>query len=96
MPIRNTASTCPLDAILLDFLHNRQQEAAQGVPKQNTVGPPYPSVSSLLNPDKSASKLRLAPGPSGGAIFDVPPHAVADLPGTMTFLSVHISTIFHQ
>lgn len=52
-PIRNVAPTCPLDVILLDFLHNRQQEAAQGVPKQNLVGPPYPSVSSLLNPEKS-------------------------------------------
>lgn len=52
-PIRNVAPTCTLDAILLDFLHNRQQEAAQGVPKQNLVGPAYPSVSSLLNPEKS-------------------------------------------
>ncbi|KAI9931887.1 hypothetical protein ASPWEDRAFT_494850 [Aspergillus wentii DTO 134E9] len=53
-PIRNVGPTCPLDAILLDFLHNRQREAAQGVPKQKLVGPPYPSVSSLLNPEKSA------------------------------------------
>lgn len=52
-PIRNIAPTCPLDAILLDFLHKRQQEAAQGVPRQNLVGPPYPSVSSLLNPEKN-------------------------------------------
>ncbi|ODM16695.1 hypothetical protein SI65_07660 [Aspergillus cristatus] len=52
-PVRNSAPTCTLDAILLDFLHTRQQEAAQGVPKQNLVGPPYPSVSSLLNPEKS-------------------------------------------
>ncbi|KAL4900951.1 hypothetical protein BDW74DRAFT_160865 [Aspergillus multicolor] len=52
-PIRNIAPTCTLDAILLDFLHNRQREAAKGVPKQKLVGPAYPSVSSLLNPDKS-------------------------------------------
>ncbi|KAL4795419.1 hypothetical protein BDV19DRAFT_170174 [Aspergillus venezuelensis] len=52
-PIRNIAPTCTLDAILLDFLHNRQQEAAKGVPKQKLVGPAYPSVSSLLNPDRS-------------------------------------------
>ncbi|KAA8651781.1 hypothetical protein EYZ11_003978 [Aspergillus tanneri] len=51
--VRNIAPTCTLDAILLDFLHHRQQEAAQGVPKQKLVGPPYPSVSSLLNPEKS-------------------------------------------
>ena len=53
-PIRNVGPTCTLDAILLDFLHHRQREAAQGVPKQRLVGPPYPSVSSLLNPQKSA------------------------------------------
>ncbi|KAF9886329.1 hypothetical protein FE257_011588 [Aspergillus nanangensis] len=52
-PIRNIAPTCTLDAILLDFLHHRQREAAQGVPKQKLVGPPYPSVSSLLNPERS-------------------------------------------
>ncbi|CBF89018.1 hypothetical protein AN0671.2 [Aspergillus nidulans FGSC A4] len=52
-PVRNIAPTCTLDAILLDFLHNRQREAAKGVPKQKLVGPAYPSVSSLLNPEKS-------------------------------------------
>lgn len=52
-PIRNTAPTCTLDSILLDFLHSRQQEAAQGIPRQKLAGPPYPSVSSLLNPEKS-------------------------------------------
>ncbi|GKZ34076.1 hypothetical protein AbraIFM66950_004214 [Aspergillus brasiliensis] len=52
-PIRNIAPTCTLDAILLDFLHNRQHQAAKGVSKQSLVGPSYPSVSSLLNPEKS-------------------------------------------
>ncbi|KKK18949.1 hypothetical protein P175DRAFT_0499680 [Aspergillus ochraceoroseus IBT 24754] len=52
-PVRNIAPTCTLDAILLDFLQNRQREAAKGVPKQKLVGPAYPSVSSLLNPEKS-------------------------------------------
>src|SRR5699024_3037682 len=41
-PVRNVPPTCTLDAILLDFLHHRQREAAQGVPKQRLVGPPYP------------------------------------------------------
>ncbi|CAL5871213.1 uncharacterized protein PFLUO_LOCUS5460 [Penicillium psychrofluorescens] len=54
-PIRNVSPTCPLDTILRDFLHHRQKEAAQGVPRQKLVGPPYPSVSSLLNPEKSAN-----------------------------------------
>lgn len=52
-PIQNLAATCPLDTILLDFLHSRQREAAQGIPRQKLAGPPYPSVSSLLNPQKS-------------------------------------------
>ncbi|KAL3479760.1 hypothetical protein BJX99DRAFT_221726 [Aspergillus californicus] len=52
-PVRNIAPTCTLDAILLDFLNNRQREAAKGVPKQKLVGPAYPSVSSLLNPERS-------------------------------------------
>ncbi|KAJ5332345.1 uncharacterized protein N7506_006128 [Penicillium brevicompactum] len=52
-PIQNLAATCPLDTILLDFLHSRQRDAAQGIPRQKLAGPPYPSVSSLLNPDKS-------------------------------------------
>ncbi|CAI7628766.1 unnamed protein product [Penicillium glandicola] len=52
-PIRNTAATCALDSILLEFLHGRQREAAQGIPRQKLAGPPYPSVSSLLNPEKS-------------------------------------------
>jgi len=49
-PIRNSAPTCPLDIILLDFLHERQQQAANGVETPKLVGPAYPSVSSLLNP----------------------------------------------
>ncbi|KAJ5167048.1 uncharacterized protein N7482_005829 [Penicillium canariense] len=59
-PIKNTAPTCTLDSILLDFLHNRQREAAQGIPRQKLVGPPYPSVSSLLNPEKSAQSHPLS------------------------------------
>lgn len=52
-PPRNIEPTCPLDTILLDFLHARQREAAEGAPSQSLVGPAYPSVSSLLNPEKS-------------------------------------------
>lgn len=52
-PIQNLPATCPLDNILLEFLHSRQREAAQGIPRQKLAGPPYPSVSSLLNPERS-------------------------------------------
>lgn len=54
IPVRNVEPTCPMDGILLDFLHTRQREAADGVSTRQLVGPPYPSVSSLLNPAKSA------------------------------------------
>ncbi|KAI5863420.1 hypothetical protein GGS23DRAFT_566844 [Durotheca rogersii] len=53
-PIKNSAPTCPLDTLLLEFLHERRQRAAEGVPTREVVGPRYPSVSSLLNPANSA------------------------------------------
>lgn len=52
-PIVNGPATCPLDSLLLDFLHERQQQAADGVSTPKLVGPAYPSVSSLLNPARS-------------------------------------------
>ena len=52
-PVRNTRPTCPLDGLLLDFLAERQRRAADGASNQTLVGPPYPSVSSLLNPERS-------------------------------------------
>lgn len=53
-PIQNSPPTCPLDSLLLDFLKERRQRAAEGVPTREVVGPKYPSVSSLLNPANSA------------------------------------------
>lgn len=53
-PIKNCDPTCPLDALLIDFLSERRQRAADGLPTQEVVGPRYPSVSSLLNPANSA------------------------------------------
>ena len=52
-PVRNIPATCPLDGLLLDFLHERQQRAAEGLSHHKLVGPAYPSVSSLLNPENS-------------------------------------------
>jgi hypothetical protein len=53
-PIQNGPPTCPLDSLLLDFLHERRQRAAEGVNPQDIIGPRYPSVSSLLNPANSS------------------------------------------
>ncbi|KAL8858234.1 MAG: hypothetical protein Q9178_005246 [Gyalolechia marmorata] len=53
VPIRNIHPTCPLDVILLDFLAERRARAAEGASPTNLVGPRYPSVSSLLNPERS-------------------------------------------
>ncbi len=45
---KNGPPTCPLDRLLLDFLHTRQNEPTS---TDGTAHPPsYPSVSSLLNP----------------------------------------------
>lgn len=60
IPIRNSPPTCPLDSLLLDFLHSRQVQAADGVATPKLVGPAYPSVSSLLNPAKSAQSHPLS------------------------------------
>ncbi|KAK4156681.1 AP-1-like transcription factor [Chaetomidium leptoderma] len=50
---RNCPPTCPLDSLLLDFLSERRQRAAEGVSQTEILGPRYPSVSSLLNPATS-------------------------------------------
>lgn len=57
---RNGPATCPLDQILLDFLYERQQQAAEGVSTPKLVGPAYPSVSSLLNPAHSVNSHPLS------------------------------------
>ncbi|UNI20336.1 hypothetical protein JDV02_006432 [Purpureocillium takamizusanense] len=54
MPIRHGSPTCPLDSLLLDFMSERRQRAAEGLPMAQVIGPQYPSVSSLLNPANSA------------------------------------------
>ncbi|KAI9048041.1 hypothetical protein LZ554_007839 [Drepanopeziza brunnea f. sp. 'monogermtubi'] len=59
-PTRNGPATCPLDTILLGFLADRQREAASGVETPRLVGPAYPSVSSLLNPDKAETSHPLS------------------------------------
>jgi len=49
-PSLNCRRTCPLDSILLDFIDERRQRAHDGIPMELVVGPPHPSVRSLLNP----------------------------------------------
>lgn len=56
-PIKNNAPSCPLDSLLLDFLQERRQRAAEGLSTQEIIGPRYPSVSSLLNPQKNSHPL---------------------------------------
>ncbi|KAL8808260.1 MAG: hypothetical protein Q9200_004352 [Gallowayella weberi] len=53
VPVQNIAPTCPFDVIILDFLKERRARAAEGLSPTNLVGPPYPSVLSLLNPESS-------------------------------------------
>ncbi|KAI0798820.1 hypothetical protein GGR55DRAFT_693153 [Xylaria sp. FL0064] len=49
-PIKHVPATCPLDQVLLDFMQERRQRAAEGVSVRELVGPTYPSIISLLNP----------------------------------------------
>ncbi|RMZ71333.1 bzip transcription factor [Pyrenophora seminiperda CCB06] len=49
---RNVPATCPLDVILLDFLQDRQNRAAEGVPLKTLVGPHYPNFTCLAYPDR--------------------------------------------
>lgn len=55
--IKNCAPTCPLDSLLLDFLQERRQRAAEGFPAHEIIGPRYPSISSLLNPTRDTHPL---------------------------------------
>jgi hypothetical protein len=50
---RNIQATCPLDVILLDFLQDRQQRAAEGVPTKTLVGPAYPNFTPFIYPDRN-------------------------------------------
>ncbi|KAE8873016.1 hypothetical protein PTNB73_02167 [Pyrenophora teres f. teres] len=49
---RNLPATCPLDVILLDFLQDRQNRAAEGVPLKTLVGPTYPNFTCLAYPHR--------------------------------------------
>ncbi|OAA34971.1 hypothetical protein NOR_08211 [Metarhizium rileyi] len=51
--LRHSDPSCPLDSLLLNFLSERRQRIAEGVPVHEVIGPRYPSVSSLLNPSNS-------------------------------------------
>ncbi|PKS12182.1 hypothetical protein jhhlp_001480 [Lomentospora prolificans] len=54
-PVKNNETTCLLDDILLKFLKERRDLIAQGQPREDVVGPKYPSVSSLLNKDTTTA-----------------------------------------
>ncbi|KAI9837130.1 MAG: hypothetical protein M1837_003126 [Sclerophora amabilis] len=53
VPIRNSTPTCPLDSLLLDFLGERRNLAATGLSESKLLGPRYPSIASLLYPERS-------------------------------------------
>ena len=45
-----TLDQCPLDGLLLKFLSDQHQKAAEGVPVQDLAGPPYPDFRALVDP----------------------------------------------
>jgi hypothetical protein len=50
---RNVPTTCPLDAILLDFLTERQHRAAKGDHIRTIVGPMYPNFTPIVHPERN-------------------------------------------
>ncbi|KAH8888204.1 hypothetical protein GQ53DRAFT_767709 [Thozetella sp. PMI_491] len=57
-PIQNCPPTCPLDSLMLDFLNERRQRAAEGHSPQEIVGPRYPvSISDFDIPTTSTCQL---------------------------------------
>ena len=49
--VKNTAPTCPLDGLLLDFLNERKQRRSEGVSDSELVGPAYPNFAALIRPE---------------------------------------------
>ena len=45
-------ATCPLDQLLLEFLAERSQRAAEGVSEAELIGPAYPSFEALMAPER--------------------------------------------
>lgn len=54
IPIKHVPATCTIDNLLLSFMHERRQRFAEGITAKEVVGPRYPSVSSLLNPENGS------------------------------------------
>ncbi|KAI0402168.1 hypothetical protein F4802DRAFT_577527 [Xylaria palmicola] len=52
IPIKHVPPTCVIDSILLNFMHERRQRIAEGMLIHEVMGPNYPSVSSMLRPEK--------------------------------------------
>jgi hypothetical protein len=57
---RNIQPTCPLDVIMLEFLQDRQNRAAEGLPIKALVGPLYPNFTSLVYPERSVESHPLS------------------------------------
>ncbi|KOS22594.1 hypothetical protein ESCO_001765 [Escovopsis weberi] len=53
IPTNNCLPTGPLDSLLLDCINERRQRRQEGLEAHKVVGPHYPSVSSLLNPENA-------------------------------------------
>lgn len=64
----NGPYTCPLDSLLGEFVANRRQQLAKGVPMQDVIGPENPSFIALLNPDPA---LRNACHPISALLIDI-------------------------
>jgi len=60
VPVRNVRATCPLDGLLLDFLADRRQQAEKGVSTAELIGPAYPSMVTLIDPQRGLASHPLS------------------------------------
>ena len=67
LPI-NGPHSCPLDSLLGDFVANRRQQLAKGVPMHEVIGPEDPSFIALINPDP---QRRAACHPISALLIDI-------------------------
>lgn len=60
VPVRNVRATCPLDGLLLDFLADRRQQAEKGASTAELIGPAYPSMVTLIDPQRGLASHPLS------------------------------------
>lgn len=86
---KHLPATCPLDQILLDFMHSRRALAARGVAMDEVVGPNQPYFQGILNPQTAVSVH--VTSRALAEIISTFPHV--ELPEKLAFMSLMFLTM---